>query len=93
MVMLELPVPPGFVPEGFDPLVADGRIARYQIRPRSVLVYLRGLEPNLPLTLPYRLTARLAIQAEAPGGRVYEYYNPARGMTTAGTRFTVQDSR
>ncbi|MFO0930533.1 MAG: hypothetical protein U0736_26470 [Gemmataceae bacterium] len=67
MVMLDLPVPPGFIAEsaGFDRLVQDGRIARYQVRPRTVLVYLRAGSPGRPLVLEYRLRATLPVRAAA----------------------------
>ena len=60
MVMLDLPVPPGFVVpnETFAEQVKAGTIARYQIRPRSVLVYLRGLAPGQRMELAYLLRAR-----------------------------------
>ena len=43
MVMLDLPVPPGFAAgtEELAALVQRGTIARFQVRPRGVLVYLR----------------------------------------------------
>ncbi|MGL4552257.1 MAG: MG2 domain-containing protein, partial [Gemmataceae bacterium] len=72
MVMVELPVPPGFDAEGFEALVASKAVARFQVRPRSVLVYLIGLEAGKTLKLKYTLRARLAVRAEAGPGMVYE---------------------
>jgi anti-sigma factor RsiW len=91
MVMLDLPVPPGFSPEAqtFANLVNKGVIARYQVRPRSVLVYLRGLAPGKPLELAYTLRATMPVKATAPGARVYEYYDPQKQGSSPATRFTV----
>jgi len=92
MVMLDLPVPPGFVAgtDTFEVLVKAGIIARYQARPRSVLVYLRGLEPGKPLELSYTLRATMPVKAAAAGGRVYEYYDPQKEGRSPATRFVVK---
>jgi uncharacterized protein YfaS (alpha-2-macroglobulin family) len=92
MVMLDLPVPAGFAPlaEDFTALVEKGAIARYQVRPRQVLVYLRNLEPNKPLELSYRLRATMPVQVAVPGARVYEYYDPDREGHSPGVRLTVK---
>jgi uncharacterized protein YfaS (alpha-2-macroglobulin family) len=78
MVMLDLPIPAGFrlVAEDLNQLVAAGTVARYQLTPRSAIVYLRGLEPGKPLQLTYRLRAELPVKVAVPPARVYEYYDP-----------------
>ena len=83
MVMLDLPVPPGFtaVAEDFA-MPGDNRIARYQIQAGHVLVYLRELRPNEPLMLTYRLRATLPVRAQVKGGRAYEYYDPRKQATS-----------
>ena len=60
MVMLDLPIPPGSrsTPDDLAGLVKAGTMAKYQLTPRSAIVYLRSLEPGRPLTLRYRLRAR-----------------------------------
>jgi uncharacterized protein YfaS (alpha-2-macroglobulin family) len=92
MVMLDLPVPPGFAPaaEDFQALVTKGSIARFQAQPRSVLVYLRGLEPGQKLELGYRLRATMPVRVAAPGARVYEYYDPQKQATSRPERFVVR---
>jgi hypothetical protein len=92
MVMLDLPLPAGFAPlaEDFTALVEKGAIARYQVRPRQVLVYLRNLEPNKPLEVSYRLRATLPVQVAVPGARVYEYYDPDREGRSPGGKLTVK---
>ncbi len=95
MVMLELPVPPGFAADtaAFDKLAADGVIGKYEVRPRSVLVYLRALPAGGPLTLEYTLRARLAVKAEAGPARAWEYYDPAKEARTAAVRFEVAEPK
>ena len=91
MVMLDLPVPAGFAPaaEDFAALTEAGAVARFQVRPGGVLVYLRDLPPGRPLELVYRLRATMPVKVTAPGARVYEYYDPDKQGTSAATRLTV----
>jgi uncharacterized protein YfaS (alpha-2-macroglobulin family) len=95
MVMLDLPLPAGFTVDtgDFAALVQSGRIARFQVQGRNVLVYLRELEPKTPLELRYRLRATMAGKISAPGARAYEYYNPDREGRSAGTQFTMTAQR
>jgi hypothetical protein len=64
MVILDLPIPAGFAPEADDlaAAVASGVVAKYQLTPRSAVLYLRGLEPDRPLTLRYRLRATMPVE-------------------------------
>ena len=61
MVMVELPVPPGFalMSEDFDRLVEKGTVAKYQQTPRSVLLYLRELSGEKALEVGYGLRATM----------------------------------
>lgn len=79
MVILDLPIPGGFViePGELDELKGSGLIAKYQITPRKAIVYLTGIRPNDSLKLQYRLRATMPVEVTAPAGEAYEYYNPA----------------
>lgn len=92
MVMLDLPLPPGFAPDAaeFQAMVGEGTIARFQVLPRSVLVYLRGLAPGAKLELAYTLRATMPVSVAAAGGRVYEYYDPQKQGSSPATRFVVK---
>jgi uncharacterized protein YfaS (alpha-2-macroglobulin family) len=92
MVILDLPVPAGFaiLPDEFDALVASGRIARYQITPQRVIVYLRSLPPGDGLELRYRLRATMPVKTTSQPARAYEYYNPDRRGESAAIVLTVQ---
>jgi uncharacterized protein YfaS (alpha-2-macroglobulin family) len=93
MVMLDLPIPPGFALEADDLARAvraqPSVIAKYQVLPRQVVVYLRGLEPNQTLTLNYRLRATMPVKVSVAPARVYEYYDPQRQAFSAAARLTV----
>ena len=78
MVILDLPIPAGFRVSTSDltRLVQAGTIAKFQVNPRSAIVYLRGLESGKPLILVYRLTATMPVKITVPPAQVYEYYDP-----------------
>ncbi len=93
MLLAELPVPAGFTfhAQEFAKLVQDGTIAKFQVQPGKVLVYLRELGPGRSLELPYRLQADVAAQVTVPAARVYEYYNPDRQGVARTTRLVVEE--
>jgi type II secretory pathway pseudopilin PulG len=91
MVILDLPIPAGFAVEAEDleSLRSSGKIAKYQVTPRNAIVYLRMLDPSVPLDLIYRLRATMPVKITAPPARAYEYYNPDYQATTASIMMTV----
>ena len=70
-------------------LVSSAAIAKYQITPRSAIVYLRGLEQDKPLALRYRLRATMPVKVTAAPVRAYEYYNPERCALSGSARLVV----
>ncbi len=92
MVMLELPVPAGFVPvlEDFEQLQAKQVAAKFQVLPQAVLVYLRDLPAGKPLEVMYRLRATMPVNVAVPGARAYEYYDPDRQGRSPGTQLVVK---
>jgi hypothetical protein len=84
MIILDLPIPAGFALEAadLDALRSSDKIAKYQMTPRSAIVYLRSLEPGEPLQLVYHLRATMPVKIAAPPARAYEYYNPDCRATT-----------
>ncbi len=92
MVMVELPVPPGFEPEGddLDKLVQPGgAVAKVQRTARVALLYLRSLGPGQTLDLRYRLRAAMPGAVTAPAGVAYEYYDPDRVARSGVVRLNV----
>ncbi len=92
MVMVDLPIPPGFAidPEDFQTLVNERKIERFQRMPRSVLLYLRSLEPNKPLEWTYKLTATSPVRVTATGAQIYEYYDPQKRGFSPARPFTIR---
>lgn len=88
MVMVDLPIPAGFAPvtDDFVTLQELGTIAKYQMTGRSVLVYLRGLDPKKPLTLTYKLRATMPVDVAVPPARVWEYYDTDKQGQSEATR-------
>ncbi|MEM1184202.1 MAG: alpha-2-macroglobulin family protein [Planctomycetota bacterium] len=78
MVMLDLPVPPGFEPltADFTEMVERGTIARFETNARSVVVYLTALNSASELELKYRLRATMPVEVQTGAPRAYEYYDP-----------------
>jgi uncharacterized protein YfaS (alpha-2-macroglobulin family) len=92
MVMVELPVPPGFTltADDLEKLVGgQGPVARIQQPAGKALVYLRALEPGKPLEMRYRLRAVMPGELTAPAAVAYEYYNPDRVVRTQPIRLKV----
>ena len=91
MVILDLPIPAGFAIEAasMDLLIARNEIAKYQITPRSAIVYLRDLDPSSRLTLKYRLQAIMPVKALAAPAVTYQYYDPEKQARSSTTPLTV----
>ncbi len=92
MVMVELPIPPGFAfsaDDIVDAMRANKRIAKYQVQPRTVLLYLTGLDAGESLKVAYHLRATTPAKVTAAGARVYEYYDPDRRGSSPAVRLTV----
>ena len=92
MVILDLPIPAGFAvdPEDLEKLVATDAASKYQLTPRSAIVYLRQLSPDEPLVLHYRLRATMPVKITVPPARAYEYYDPDTQVSTAPASLTVE---
>ena len=88
MVILNLPIPGGFVidPGELDELVGSQKIAKYQITARQAIVYLRRLDPGHSLEFRYRLRATMPVKVTVPDAQVYEYYDPGKRGKGGATR-------
>lgn len=85
MIMVDLGVPPGFEPSGedFAALVdatrglQGGRLQKYTITAKQIILYFDGLAPNQTVEFTYKLRAKFPLRAKTFASRVYEYYNPS----------------
>ncbi len=90
MVMVDLGIPPGFEASGddFAELVdmsrgkEGGKLEKYTITARQVILYLDGLNPRQAAEFTFRLRAKFPVRAQTFPARVYEYYNPTIGDRT-----------
>ncbi len=80
MLMVDLPIPPGFEVDrsAFNRLVVAGKIEKFQVTPRSVIVYLRSLAGASRLEISYSLRATMVVKVTTPPAVAYEYYTPER---------------
>lgn len=79
MVMLELPIPPGFeLVDDLNKLVGDRDIDRVEPQATKVVLYIRAMEPEKVREITYRLRAIAAGKVTLPAATVYEYYDPSR---------------
>jgi hypothetical protein len=95
MVILDLPIPAGFALQDDDLAaeVASGRLARFQLTPRSAVVYLCVLQPSRPFQLRYHLRATMPVKITVPPARVFEYYDPDRRGSSPPALLTVRPRR
>jgi hypothetical protein len=95
MVMLDVPVPAGFAPilDDIEKLQEQGVVAKFQVLPQSVLLYLRELPAGKPLEVKYKLRATMPVDLTASGARVYEYYDPDRHAQSAAARIKVKPAQ
>lgn len=79
MAVAEIGVPPGFSPssEDLERLVSDRTIQRFETSPDRLVIYIEKMTPGSTVRIPYRLTARLAVEAQTPPSSAYLYYAPA----------------
>ncbi len=94
MVILDLPIPAGFGIDrtDFDRLVQSNAIAKFQVNPRTVVLYLRGLDPGTPVMFNYELTATMPVKITVPPARVYEYYDPETQGQSQPNALTVREA-
>jgi hypothetical protein len=79
MVMVELPIPPGFeVADDLPRLVGDREIDRVEPHADKVVFYIRSMDPEKVREIKYRLRALSAGTVTLPAARMYEYYDPSR---------------
>ena len=85
MIMIDLGIPPGFVPivEDLTNLVQNHpHITRFEQRGRQLSIYVDEIRYGQPLTFQLRMRAKYPIQGQAPESRVWAYYNPDQQHTT-----------
>lgn len=92
MVMVTLPVPPGFIAqqEAFERLVEEKKIAKFEQTSQTVILYLRGLESKETLDFEYQLKATMPVKASVPPGSAWLYYDPEVRSFSDGFQVAVE---
>jgi hypothetical protein len=90
-VIVDLGVPPGFdvAAEDLDRAVEAGKIARFELTGRQVIVYVQKLVPGERLSFDVGFTARYPLRAQAPSSEAYLYYDPAVRAATRPVELSV----
>jgi hypothetical protein len=79
MVLVGLPVPPGFTVDAGElaELVGAKRIQKFSVTARQVTLYLGGVRPGSAQAFEYSLRPKYPVRAKAPAAVAYEYHTPA----------------
>jgi uncharacterized protein YfaS (alpha-2-macroglobulin family) len=90
MVLVELPIPAGFVVESqsLQKLVDQQQIAKFQVTPRNTQIYLRSLGKQ-GLGFDYQLRATLPVTTTTPSAVAYDYYAPQTRATSQPSHLVV----
>lgn len=98
MLILDLPIPPGFTADGgdFAEMVAKkktSQVEKFSITARTVTLYIGDAKPGDVLTFEYTLKPKYPIKAKTPAAVAYEYYTPANRATAAPVELVVTEKK
>jgi hypothetical protein len=93
-VIIDLGIPPGFdaSAEDLQRAVDQGKIARFELTPRQIIIYVAALERGQRLRFDVGFTARYPLRARAPSSSAYLYYDPAVRSATRPVPLVVTDA-
>jgi uncharacterized protein YfaS (alpha-2-macroglobulin family) len=80
MTLVDVGIPPGFVVEtdDLDAYVQQGKLSRYEVTARQLILYVTEIAAKDTLNIQYRLRATMPVKASDGGARVFPYYEPDR---------------
>jgi hypothetical protein len=92
MLLADIGTPPGFAvdPTGLEKLRADGKIDRYTLTARGVIVYINTIAAGDELRIKYAMIAKMPLKAVAAPTKVYAYYDPSQQAAVPAVTFTVK---
>jgi hypothetical protein len=95
MVMLDLGIAPGFSVDAgdFADMVGKGKIKKFEITARQVILYLGDVRPGDELTFEYVLRPRYPLRARTPATTAYEYNTPGVRSVANPVELTVEDKK
>ncbi|MFH0836058.1 MAG: alpha-2-macroglobulin family protein [Candidatus Micrarchaeota archaeon] len=91
MLIVDVAVPTGFAPviESLDELKEDGKIMRFEIAGRKIILYVEDLERGVSLTLPVKVKAKYPVKALIESSSAYSYYDQGINAQTIGGEIQV----
>jgi hypothetical protein len=94
MLLVRLDIPPGFAVQrdDWEKMVDQGVISDYELDIHEVRAYLSRVVTNQPITMTYRLQARLPVRATAPGATAYDFYRPDQQDVSGPVQIIVRRS-
>ncbi|MFH1560444.1 MAG: alpha-2-macroglobulin family protein [Chloroflexota bacterium] len=94
MVVLDIAVPTGFVPEG-DTLEAvanaQPKIKRYDVAGRKVIFYIEDMSPGESLSFQFKARALYPVKAQGVASQAYSYYKPELSGESLGPTVSVAE--
>jgi hypothetical protein len=93
MVIVDLPIPPGFTVDGgdFAEMVKAKKVQKFSVTARQVTLYLGDVTQRDRHSFTYSLKPKFPVKAQAPGAVAYEYYTPANRAATKPVVLEVQE--
>ena len=95
MVIVDLPVPPGFTVGAceFAELAGAKRVQKFSVTARQVTLYLGDVKPGSAQSFEYTLKPKYPVKAKAPAAVAYEYYTPANRAASRPVQLVVEDKK
>ncbi|MBI4917504.1 MAG: hypothetical protein HY825_16815 [Acidobacteria bacterium] len=93
-VIIDLGIPPGFdvVTADLEAAMEAGKIARYELTGRQIIIYVAKLVPGQRLRFEVGFEARYPLRAQAPRSEAYLYYDPDVRAQTRPVAIEVADA-
>jgi hypothetical protein len=95
MVILDLPIAPGFTVDAgdFAEMVGKKQIMKFSVTARQVTLYLGDVKPGDVLNFEYALRPKYPVRARTPAAVAYEYYTPANRAVSRPVELTVEERK
>jgi hypothetical protein len=95
MVILDLPIAPGFTVDAgdFAEMVGKKQIQKFSVTARQVTLYLGDVKPGDELKFEYTLRPKYPVRARTPAAVAYEYYTPANRAVSRPVELTVEEKK
>ncbi len=94
MVIVDLPVPPGFTVDAGEFAELSGpSVQKSGVTARQVTLYLGDVRPGTAQEFEYTLRPKYSVKAKAPAAVAYEYYTPANRAASRPAQMVVEDGK